>query len=176
MTKLAHWRKRTFIALGLLLAVTAFFLFHGYSHLDARQDAKASILILRWDNPAEESAVPAGIAVDSNGHLYIADSKDRYIQDLGPAGSFIAKLSAGGEDQLDGPYGVAVDGESYVYVADFGKGHIQKFDPEGNLIAEWENEGHDAGLSMDADALSRHIHKLAEEIQCQYMLVAIRDD
>jgi len=174
VTKLACWRRRTFIALGLLLAVGAFFLLHGHSRSDAEQEA--NIFILRWDNSAGDCALPASIAVDSNGHLYIADSEDRHIRELGPASDIIASLYAGGGWQSDGPYGVAVDAEGYVYVADFGKSRVQKFDPQGNLVAEWENDSDDGNSSVDAEALSRRIHKLAEETRCLYMLVAMRDD
>jgi len=175
VTKLACWRRRTFIALGLLLAVGTFFLLHGHSRSDAEQEA--DIFLLRWDDSAEECALPASIAVDSNGHLYVADSEDHYIQDLGPASGIVANLYAGSGERSDGPYGVAVDAQGYVYVADFGKGRVQKFDPEGNLVAEWENEEDPDGNSpMDAEALGRRIRKLAEETRCLYMLVAIRDD
>jgi len=82
---------------------------------------------------------PAGIAVDSSGNVYVADSYKCNIQKLNSSGSFITKLGSdgNGDGQLWGPQDVAVDSSGHVYVADTGNYRIQKFDSKGNFITKW---------------------------------------
>jgi hypothetical protein len=84
---------------------------------------------------------PHGIAIDSDGTLYIADSWNNTIRTITSDGmvSTIAGL-AGSSGSTDGtgasarfsvPMGVAVDNEHNVYVADFNNATIRKITPAG---------------------------------------------
>ena len=79
---------------------------------------------------------PSGVAVDSTGNIYVADTYNSTIRQITPAGvvTTIGGL-AGVEDGLDGlgsaarfssPSGVAVDSAGDVYVADSGNNRISK--------------------------------------------------
>ncbi len=84
-----------------------------------------------------------GVAVDSSGNVYVADTYNHRIQKFDSNGNFITKWgSAGdGDGQFDRPYGIAVDSFGYVYVSNFGHHRIQKFDSNGNFITKWGSNG-----------------------------------
>lgn len=58
---------------------------------------------------------PAGVAIDSSGNLYVADSGNNNIVEISPTGTETTLLNAG--NGLSGPEGVAVDASGNVYVA-----------------------------------------------------------
>jgi hypothetical protein len=79
---------------------------------------------------------PAGVAVDGNGNVYVADTRNNTVRKISPNG-LVATLagSAGVTGSADGtgrgaqfniPSGLAVDGAGNVYVADFGNDTIRK--------------------------------------------------
>ena len=84
---------------------------------------------------------PAGMAVDTNGNVYVADSGNNTIRKVTPSGvvTTLAGLagSAGSADgtnsaaRFNGPYGVAVDSAGNVYVADTYNDTIRKVTPVG---------------------------------------------
>jgi sugar lactone lactonase YvrE len=87
---------------------------------------------------------PYGIAVDSTGNLYVADTENSTIRKLAPVGtnwvvSTLAGL-AGFDDSVDGegskarfytPFGIAVDSAGYIFVADTLNFTIRKITPLG---------------------------------------------
>ncbi len=84
---------------------------------------------------------PSGVAVDSAGNVYVADSDNDTIRKITPAGlvSTLAGL-AGNSGSADGtgnaarfsyPFGVAADGTGNVYVADLDNDTIRKVTPTG---------------------------------------------
>jgi sugar lactone lactonase YvrE len=86
--------------------------------------------------------LPAGVAVDSTGNVYIADSQNSRIEVLKPSGasfafssnvpcnlsclSYTASASVAGSGLLN-PYGVVLGPGGVIYVADTGHSVIQKF-------------------------------------------------
>ena len=87
---------------------------------------------------------PTGIAIDREGHIYVADTDNHSIQKFDTDGKFLARW--GGEpDSDDGmfyyPRGLAVAPEGHVYVADSGNNRVQKFDPDGNFMKAWGKFG-----------------------------------
>jgi sugar lactone lactonase YvrE len=84
---------------------------------------------------------PAGLAVDQEGNLYVADSGNHRIQKFGPDGVFLAQVGGFGNDngQFNEPWGVAVDGQGNVYVADTWNHRIQKFDKDLKYLTQWGN-------------------------------------
>ena len=88
-----------------------------------------------------EFDLPAGIAVDGNGNVLVADTNNRRIEKFSPTGSFLTII---GQGELAAPNGIAVDRNGNLYVADAGNHHVQKLAPDGTFIAEWK--GPDAGF------------------------------
>ncbi|MEY2658996.1 MAG: Virginiamycin lyase [Pseudomonadota bacterium] len=84
---------------------------------------------------------PAGVALDTNGNLYLADSNNHLIRKITPAGevSTLAGVAltmgyldgTGGTAKFNSPSGVAVDTSGYVYVADYDNHLIRKISPTG---------------------------------------------
>ena len=90
--------------------------------------------------------LPTGIAGDSEGNLYIADTLNHTIRKLTgvPGGAWTVTTLAGGGDagHVDGegpsarfnlPQGLAVDSSGNVYVADTGNHRIRKITPAGRV-------------------------------------------
>jgi len=118
---------------------------------------------------------PFGVAVDSAGNVYVADSYNYRIQKFDAGGTYLAKWGSygAGEGQFSGPWDVAVDSAGNVYVADTGNDRIQKFDAGGTFLAQWgsygEGEGqfsYPSGLAVDgagnvyvADSWNHRIQK-----------------
>jgi sugar lactone lactonase YvrE len=81
---------------------------------------------------------PGGVAVDSNGNVYVADNlKIRKITSTGNVTTFAGSGVSGSEDgtgtaaSFNSPSGVAVDKNGNVYVADSWSHKIRKITPEG---------------------------------------------
>ena len=91
-----------------------------------------------------EFHTPQGIATDSSGNVYVADTGNNRVQRFGPPGNFLAKWGSGpgsANGQFNGPYGIAVDGAGNVYVADSNNNRIQRFSPTGTFITAWGAAG-----------------------------------
>jgi hypothetical protein len=86
---------------------------------------------------------PGGVAVDSAGSVYVADSGNHRIQKFTAAGVFITKWGSNGtgDGQFSGPQGITVDSLDNVYVADTGNNRIQKFSGTGTFLAKWGTSG-----------------------------------
>ena len=84
---------------------------------------------------------PQGLAVDSSGNLYVADTSSNTIRKVSPAGVVTTLAGSpyrngnsdgtGGAAQFSYPRGVAVDGSGNVYVADSNNHTIRKISPGG---------------------------------------------
>jgi DNA-binding beta-propeller fold protein YncE len=91
---------------------------------------------------------PRGVAVDSQGNVYVTDTFNHRIQKFDPDGNFITQwgLSGFGDGQFYLPIVAATDSNDYVYVADTWNHRIQKFDSSGNFITKWGSYGSGDGF------------------------------
>ena len=96
--------------------------------------------------PATRGSVnrPEGVAVDSRGNVYIADTLDQAVRMVTPSG-VITTLAGNGsrgysgdggpanQARLNEPRGVAVDASGNVYVADTGNSQVRRIDALGTI-------------------------------------------
>ena len=90
-----------------------------------------------------EFASPGGVAFDSLGNVYVADTTNDRIQKFDSSGTFLTKWGSegSGNGQFDHPCGVAVDSLGNVYVTDTDNDRIQKFDSSGTFLTKWGSHG-----------------------------------
>ena len=93
---------------------------------------------------AGEFVNPTGLAVASNGRVYVADTYNERVQYFSSAGSFLGKWGSYGVDEGKFHYpeaiAIAADGE-VVYVADTLNERVQYFNPDGSFLGAWGKEG-----------------------------------
>ena len=93
---------------------------------------------------AAQLQLPAGVAADGAGNLYIADFHNHRIRKVNSAGviSTVAGTGAAGYGgdggpataaQLKYPYGLALDGAGNLYIADYENHRIRKMNSAGNI-------------------------------------------
>jgi len=112
-----------------------------------------------------EQSVPAKIAVDRAGMVYVADWSSVWIHKLNPEGKLAGKFRLdlpATEGKFQRPGGVAVDASGNIYVVDSidvdsGNPRIQKFDSKGEFITQWGGYGaaegefkHPASIALDS--------------------------
>lgn len=102
-----------------------------------------------------------GMAVDSQGNIYIADTGNQRIRKLSPAGMVSTFAGSGVRGISDGvgtnaefssPFGMTIDAMDNLYVSDFGSHLIRKITPAGvvTTIAGSGEEGHEDGPALEA--------------------------
>lgn len=96
--------------------------------------------------PAAQFNFPTGIAGDSSGNLYVADSLNQRIRKINSSGSvstvagnggfsYSGDGGAAGAAQLYAPLAVAVDATGNIYVADTGNNVVRKIGVNGAIAA-----------------------------------------
>lgn len=104
---------------------------------------------------------PAGVAVDKNDNVYVADTHNSLIRKISPGGQVttIGGIRPDGKKygsseivQFDNPAGIAVDTSGNIYVADWAKDMIRKISPSGKItnIAGNGNPGSTNGKDSSA--------------------------
>jgi RHS repeat-associated protein len=83
---------------------------------------------------------PQGMAIDSQGNVWLADTYNHRIDEFNDAGEYRNSLGSygTGNGQLVQPQDVAIDAKGNIWVADTGQNRVQKLNPAGEYIGEIE--------------------------------------
>lgn len=97
---------------------------------------------------------PAGIAIDTKGRIYVADTFRGAVFVFDLEGKTLDFIGADGRGKLANPYGIAIDSKDNVYVSDTKLKRVNVYDSEGNLTASINKVGNEAivnpaGLALD---------------------------
>ena len=103
---------------------------------------------------------PSGIAIDSQGRVYVSDEHLHRIAVFDATGRFLSKFGTEGtqEGEFDTPSGIAIDNQDNLYVADSYNNRIQKFTADGRFQLSFGSQ-YDGigglrlpwGVTVDAD-------------------------
>lgn len=87
--------------------------------------------------------VPAGVAVDARGRVYVSNGDNDYVVTYSPTGRRLARWGREGasQGQFEGLAALAIDRHGDVYAADIDNGRIQKLSPSGRPLAVWSAAG-----------------------------------
>ncbi|HLG18027.1 MAG TPA: SMP-30/gluconolactonase/LRE family protein [Blastocatellia bacterium] len=97
---------------------------------------------------------PAGIAVDSSGRIYVADTLKAVVFVFDMDKKRLSLLGGDARGRLAGPFGIAIDDKDNVYVSDTGLKRVNVYDKSGKLTAAIKKVGSEtivnpAGLAID---------------------------
>jgi uncharacterized protein (TIGR03663 family) len=95
---------------------------------------------------------PTGIAVDSRGRIYVADTLNHRVQVYDDDGDLVRSIGefGDGEEQFNEPRGLAVDEQNNLYVADTWNARIVKISPSGEWLDTWGSGTQDMGNGRTA--------------------------
>ncbi len=105
--------------------------------------------------------LPAGVAVDNSGNVYVADAGNNLIRVITPAGIVTTLVGSGVQGAADGqgtaatfnnPYSIAIDASGTLYVADEKNNMVRKISPNGMVltIAGNGSGGSNNGIGINA--------------------------
>jgi tripartite motif-containing protein 71 len=86
---------------------------------------------------------PQGVATDSSGNVYIADTSNNRVFKFNSSGVLIKEWGSygTGDGQFNSPRDLAVDSSMNTYVVDTANNRIQKFDSTGTFVSKWGSNG-----------------------------------
>jgi len=119
---------------------------------------------------------PWGIAVGSDGSVYVADTWNHRIQKFSAEGKFITMWGFFGQAEtpfaLWGPRDIAIDADGNLLVTDTGNKRVVIYDPKGNYVAQFGATGLEpgqfnepVGIAVDKEGLVYIVDTWNQRIQ-----------
>lgn len=105
-------------------------------------------LVTAWGEHGEgngEFEYPSGVAVDSNGNVYVSDRENNRVQKFSNSGAYITQWPTKSKT-------VAVDSSGNVYLANNESGTIEKYSGTGTLLQSIAGEGDFTTYSIATDS------------------------
>jgi streptogramin lyase len=99
---------------------------------------------------------PWGVAVNSEGKLWVVDSANNRVEQFTSAGSYVTKFgeTGSGNGQFKEPQGIALDAAGHIWVADTGNNRLQEFSSTGTFMATVGSLGSESGKFKAPAALA----------------------
>jgi len=90
---------------------------------------------------------PEGIAIDSAGNLYVADTGNNRVEKFNHDGVYQSQFgsSGSGNGQFSSPVGIAFGAGGEIYVTDAGNNRVQEFDSKGSYLGQFGSYGQGNG-------------------------------
>jgi DNA-binding beta-propeller fold protein YncE len=90
---------------------------------------------------------PSGVAIDSQGYVYIVDTGGSRIEKLTPSGRLVQVIGhvGTGQDALRRPRGITIDVHDNLWVADTANHRVQRFSSDGEPLGSWGEIGSGPG-------------------------------
>lgn len=90
---------------------------------------------------------PAGIALDPQGNVWVADSGNNRVEESTAGGAFVKSLGSTGSanGQFNNPKSVAFDAAGDLWVADTGNSRVEEFGPTGTFLRAVGTHGSGTG-------------------------------
>ncbi|MCH8981752.1 NHL repeat-containing protein, partial [candidate division KSB1 bacterium] len=112
--------------------------------------------VTQWGGTGSEPgkfSEPIGVALDTEGNIYVSDAGNNRIQKFTPDGKFVAEWGRAGsaEGEFDRPMHLAVGADGFIYVPEYGNDRVQVFNAEGEFQSQWGKTGKGPG-ELDAPA------------------------
>lgn len=92
-------------------------------------------------------SAPHGVAIDSEGNAWVADTPHNRVQEFNSAGEFVSQFGAVGE-----PNGLALDAEGHIWVVSNTK--VREFKANGEQILAFGSEGSGNGQFFSAQGIA----------------------
>ncbi|MBD3266175.1 hypothetical protein GF373_05850, partial [bacterium] len=126
--------------------------------------------------PGDSFYYPRGVAVDSRGLIYVADTGKHRVVQYNPDGSFKTILGA---NAFTEPVGITAAHDGKIYICDVGGQRVVAFTPQGTFFRQWQILGWNPGdmalssicpyVDVDrqgniyvTDATTNTIHKISQ--------------
>jgi streptogramin lyase len=119
---------------------TLYSITHSTNYTVQLRSTTTGSLLTSWSlDIGQGMGTPAGIAVNSQGQVYITDSTYSQVHFYSAAGSFITKFGSYGTSvgTFATPIGIAIDTSDRVYVVDFNNSRVQRFASDGTSPEVW---------------------------------------
>ncbi len=100
---------------------------------------------------------PSGVAIDSKGDVWVADTANNRIEEFSPEGTYLGKFGELGSEpgKLKEPKGLAFDSKGDLWVADTGNNRIEEYNPaEGKYLGELGSTGSEKGQLKEPTAIA----------------------
>ncbi len=105
----------------------------------------------RYGNSDGQLIWPAGIAVDSQGNLYVTDEWLNRVSIFDKDGNYLSHWDTlqSGDSDINGASGIAIDAGNTLYVTDGRSHQVRKFTTNGEFLGAWGSKGSGPG-EMDS--------------------------
>jgi sugar lactone lactonase YvrE len=88
-------------------------------------------------------AEPVGLAVDSSGNVWVADTENNRIEEFNDKGEYLSQFGTkgSGNGQLNLPKSIAITASGNLWVTDSGNDRVEEFNEKGEYLAKFGSEG-----------------------------------